>query len=1295
MGKNTCILHPEAPNGEPSGMYNKLLEILKNRPLANWFYAAYKTNNSADHMDQAGMKRNLQGEHKAEDVLKFFDYASMEKEIANLPLAEYQLGAVDSNGKRIDFTNAEDALQKADNFNNSHSGLMADVVKRGDNYNIIVSEKNSRTNTKGDDIKSYLKTWDIYKHAFNAVGVDITSLPSETQNVVNALNTNLATYLKNLGMMNIKFFNKKDLMLLFSLSPNSPHVRRLTNAFGSLENAAQAIEDFNQGIRGLTTAQQTLLMRAFRDAQKFNGIDMDALQAQIKGETNAIKTSSKEEEIKVELKRLNKKYKIDIEEIHRVSDKIDSLSEAATEAALTLQRQIRLLEKEKGNNAEGRRLETILNNLMKELTYKRYYSGLLNFLGEASAQVANIDAMLQNIPQTGTELEKAFGTARILQNIKSLKEQYYPVITALADPTINIDENISKQDVDNIRQTAKDLKEFFDGKSKILDAFTESTMINILTEIIGDHTPDGQSIINAVRMAAVDSKQYDILYSMGRASNPIVAAAGSIIRNAQDERDEIINKLSLRIRRATDKLYKAGFNSEFMYESEGHIISDIDWALYESARKQAIKAINARGLKGFDKKQAIEDWEQQNTEDRIVNTVDGRTERVPNASYRKTEDFMRNWSEEQKEYYKTMMQIKGEIGSLLPAYAQRQYLPPQVRRNFLDALDKANNYKDVWKAIKNKFENLYTVREDDENYSSNGIIDGENYQIVESDFDNTPLRQIPIFFVNRVEEGELLKNFSSGLTALAGTAINYRAMENIAQVVEFMGDFVNSKATRDNKAKSDMIQDKEVRVFKDLWKRGRNTNTHTLMEGFIAQHIYGQKRDPNENKKLSKLFDNIVAYTSFRGLATNFKGAVANYLMGEFQMMIEAGAGEFYGFKDYLWAHNKLAGSTGAYGDMAELLTNNVNHIGVLLREKFDPLQENFATKGHTKYYSSMFRQLMSHDCSFIGYSSGEYFIHYVNMYAVLHNQKVLLNGKKICLFDAYEVTNKQDGNSELKLKQGVTDLDGNAITDDFIDKIRKKIRYVNQTTHGSMNEEDKGLLHQKWWGRGIMNFRQWMVEHYSRRFRARHFDATLGEDREGYWYSLYKGLFNDDTKDTWKKGDKMDALEMFMKDLYTFTFRSEAQWSNLDDMQKYNVKRARAEILMYIALLGLSFALGEPDEHKKEFWRRWWIYQTKRAIVDTEASMPQPKAITSIITILQSPMASVNMMSSLLYMFYGLTQGDVFEEIKSGDHKGENKYWRNVVKYDLPFFKDIEQIQKMDTDDAIFKVFDASPSNH
>ena len=1294
MSNNSCILYPEAPNGESSRMYKKLLEKLKDRPLANWFYAVYNVRAGKD-MDNAGIERNRQGEHNVEDVLKFLDYSTIEKDIANLSMAEIQLGAVDMNGKRVDFTNAEDALKKADDFNNNHKGLAATVVQHGDIYNIIVSEKNSRTHTYGDTVKNDLKIWDIYKQAFNNVGVDITAMPQELQGVFNALNTGLAQYLKNLSMVDIRNLYKRDAMILFSLSPNSSHVQRLIKAFGSIEDAAQALDDFNHGSIQLTNPQQTLLIRAVNDAKKFQGINMDDLHNQVRDVISTTAMYSPEEDIKDELHRLNKKYKIEINEIHRSSSKIRTLSEAAADAAITLQRQIRQLEKERGNNAEGRRVEVILNKLMKELENKKYYSGILNFLGEASLQISNVDTMLQNIPQTGTELEKAFGTAKILQDIKSLREQYYPLVSALADENLTIDESIDQRDIDNIRQSARDLKNFFDKKDKIIDNFTEGTMINLMTEIVGNTAPDGSSIINAVKMAAADSSYSNYLYSIGRASNPVVAAAGSIIRNAQDSRDKAMNNISLRIRRATDKLYKTGKNSEFMYEDDGHIVSDIDWTLYKTARKAKIKSLYAQGFKGFDLKQAIEDWEDQNTEDRVVDKVSGRTERVPDSTYRKSIDFKRDWTPEQIEYYDTMMQLKGEVGTLLPAYAQHQYLPPQIRRKFLDAIHDAKDYKDVAKALKDKTQNFYKVREDDENYNTNGIIDGDEYQITNGAFDNTPLRQIPIFFVNKVEQGELLKNFSTGMAALAGTATNYDAMSNVAQVVEFIGDFVKSQPVRDKNLKADIVQDKGLRVFKDLWKKATYTNTSSIIEGFISQHIYGQHRDPNEPKWMSKMVSNLIGYTSFKGLATNLKGAMANYLMGEFQMMIEAGAGEFYNFKDYAWAHSKLFGGAGVGGEIMELLTNNMNHKSSLMREMFDPLQENFSQKSHQTYYKSMFRQLMSHDCSFIGYTSGEFLIHYVNMYSVLHNQKVLLNGKKISLYDAFEVTNKQDGNSELKLRQGVTDLDGNAITEDFIDKIREKLRYVNQSTHGAMNDEDKGLIHQKMLGRMVMNFRQWMVEHYSRRFRTRHFDASLGMDREGYWISLWKGLTNDNTKDTWNSGHKMDAIGMFMKDLYTFTFRSEAQWHNLDDMQKYNIKRVRSEMLMFVSLLGLGFALGEPDDHKKEFWRRWWIYQTKRAILDTEASMPLPQMISSGLTIMNSPMASLNTMNSLLYTFYGLTNGDITTDIKSGDHKGENKYWRNMVKYNVPFFKDWEQMQNFGSDESIFKVFENSPSNH
>jgi len=343
---------------------------------------------------------------------------------------------------------------------------------------------------------------------------------------------------------------------------------------------------------------------------------------------------------------------------------------------------------------------------------------------------------------------------------------------------------------------------------------------------------------------------------------------------------------------------------------------------------------------------------------------------------------------------------------------------------------------------------------------------------------------------------------------------------------------------------------------------------------------------------------------------------------------------------------------------------------------------------------------LVSHDCSMIGYASGEFLIHYVNMYAILHNQKVLLNGQKISLFDAFKLTPAQDGNSELKLKQGVTDLDGNVITDEWLKNIRKRIRYANQSTHGAMNAEDKGLIHQYWWGRGVMNFRQWMVEHYSRRFRQRHFDDSLGMDREGYWISYWnKVIATEEVKEKWKDKQKLsatkDAIGLFMKDWYQFIFRAQAQWPNLSEMERYNIKRVHTEMSMFAALLGLSFVLGEPDRHKKEWWRRWWIYQTKRLILDTEASFPNLRAIQSATTILQSPMAGIDTFNSLLYTYYGLFNGDLLKEIQSGPHKGKNKYWRNIKKNVLPFFKDWEQMQRLDQDNGIFKIFEDSPSKY
>lgn len=1232
----SCILYPEV-NGEPSKLYKEFLNGAKiERPLTNYLYAAYITSDMADKMDNAGYKRNSQGQHNASDVLQFIDFAKIQSEIGNMASIEIQAGAMDSNGKRVDYPNAKDALDRADKFNDTHNGLVATVVQHGDVYNIIVAEKNANTHDYSIGVKQRLKVWDVYKQAFNAIGIDIDNMPAELATTFSANNTSLAQQLMNFRYLRINDIYRKDALILFSINANLPQVQRLVGAFGSLEDAAQFMDDVNRGIKVPNTKQKTLLLNAVNEAKKFKGLDIDALRTQVNDMMQNVKDNSPEEAIRDTLHKLNKKYKIGINEIHKINDSIDSLSDAATEALFVMQRRVRLLAREKGNNAEGKRVSGIVNQLLKEINSKKYFLGITKFLGEAGKQVMGIDNMLSKLPQTGTELEKAFKTAKILQDIYSIRKQYYDLVSALSDDNLVIDEAISQTDINNIRSNAKDLKDFLDKKEKVLERLAEGTMLTIMTQIVGNTSPDGQAMINAVRMAAADTSAIDFLYSVGRSSNAIIGAMGAIIRHAQDGRNGTLKSMSDRIRKATTKLHNSGSNSEFMYEDDGHIISDIDWQLYKNARKTEIGRLYKQGLRGFDLKQAIEDWEDTNTEDRVVDKTNGRTERVPNSNYRKAFPQL---TPAQQEYYDTMMQLKGEIGSLLPIYAQHQYLPPQIRRSMFDALGHAKSVSDVWKAVRNKVENLVTVREDDENYYMNGIIDGDEYHISESDFDNTPLKQVPIFFIKKLKDGdELLKNFSSGLEALAGTAINYNAMSSIADVVEFIGNFAKGQNAREDMKQADIVEDAHVRVMKDLRKQGRNTNTEKIIDSFINQYIYGKYRDNWGGKRFNKFIDSIVQYTSFKGLATNAKGAFANYIMGEFQMMIEAGCGEFYNFKDYAWAHSKLFGSAGVTGEMWDAINETKNSKSKLFCDMFDPESDNFDSMSHQKYHKSMFRKLMAHDLSFIGYGSGEYLIHYVNMYAVLHHQKVKLNGKQIPLYEAFEVVNKKDGVAELKLKDGVTRLDGSAVTQEFLTGVKNKIRYVNQTCHGAMNKEDKGIIYQKWWGRLAMNFRQWMVEHYSRRFRGMHFDYSLGMNREGYWVSAYKLFENDKSREAREQGERMKALGYWLKDLVTFNWRARTNWANMSEMQRYNCKRAMSESIMLIALSGLSFALGEPDEHKKDFWRRWWIYQTRRMIMDTEASMPNPNMLNSFINILQSPFGGVQTISSLMYLLFGIT---------------------------------------------------------
>lgn len=1276
MGKVQCDMYPEV-NGEDSKLYKGLLKRIKNRPLTNLIYAAYLQQGVAAQMDNQGFRVNNQGQHDANAVMQYFDVNSMKIEASKALDVAMRIGARDSSGDLVDFTDAKDALQRAAQSNATTKGVVSYVVQHGDIFNILTEAKDSRTQIRTHEVEKNQAIWGVMEQAFANAGIDINGFDFN-RNLVNANNgKNFLNWLENLRLTRNDLFSQRDVRTILAMDESSSQVQRLKTMFGNMDEVAAKVYDaFHRGRANYTQGQLTLMNEAMNVCKNMQGVDLVSLRQQVDQVEGNMDANSTEVEIRDTLEDLNRRYDIDFNEIHRKDQKIKQLSHAAADAAVTLQRQLKRLKSEQGVTPEARQLEASINRLTREIANQRYYSGVMGFLSDALNQVQTMESLYQQANQAaGTNLERSMERAKALMEIKRIRDGYEHIVKALSrmDDLI-VDESINDSDKRAIEDQAKAVKEYFDKYSKKIDELKENTMLDIAVEYLGEETSNGMAIADIVSMADADSSIYDHLYSVGRVSNPLIATMGAVIRDAQGERTQRLNEISLRIRRANKKLFDSGSHSDFMYEPDSnYIISDIDWVTYNEARKQAYKRFSNQGRTGLALEEAMDQWQEANTEDRIVDYASGRTERVPNSNYRKTFPTL---TQAQQEYYNEMMQIKGELGTLLPQYAQKQYLPPQLRRTFIDAIAKSKgNPTKIAKAILTKIKDLFVMREDDTLNARNGVIEGEEYGIRSGAMDNTPYRQIPIFYINRLkDQGELLKDFSGALQALAGTAINYDCMNKIKDTVEFMGDFIKDQdiaATKDGVRQTEAVVTKGVRIFKDLVNFASNTNTSGIVDGFIDKHIYGVKL--KDVGKWTKLTQSLLAYTSLRSLAVNVKGAISNYLVGELQMLIEAGAGEFYNPLDYAWAHAKVLGDNtlSAPGRIMDFMTNNVNSKSVLLAQRFDPLNEQFSEQSHERYFKGPLRHLLGKDYSFIGYGAGEHLLHFVTMYAILHNTKVRIDGKDANLYDAFYKSSRTDGNSELMLKNNVTykDAEGNwvPVDDAYLDTIRDKIRYCNQNTHGSMNEEDKGLIHQKMVGRFVMNLRQWMVEHYSRRYRGKHWDASLKEWREGYYNTVGKFMLS------------------WASDIFRFESEAALHWSEMDAGQKANVKRALSEQLVLASLLSLSFALGEPEDHKKEFWTRMWIYQTKRAIMDTRGSSPYgiPMEMTKMIN---SPMAATNTVNALMYPVVGLP--DLNDTIKSGRYKGWNKYGRNMLKYWVPFYNQIDQLEHMGEDESVFAVF-------
>ena len=619
-----------------------------------------------------------------------------------------------------------------------------------------------------------------------------------------------------------------------------------------------------------------------------------------------------------------------------------------------------------------------------------------------------------------------------------------------------------------------------------------------------------------------------------------------------------------------------------------------------------------------------------------------------------------------------MIELKALLEDQIPQRYANLYRAVQINKDMTEIA--SNNAGSPKKAVQLMLERTKSkfIRVADNTEYGEEAVDEEKGTVL-LDFSGNPVDKLPVYYTTPLENPEMLStDFTASIMAYAGMAVNYGEISKVIDALELTRDLIKDRPVQQMSGDHKLTEYYKVvhkKFRKAYTKPGERTNIGDRIDDYYESVLYGKhKKDQGTIAGLNtaETLDSIKNYSGIIGLGLNLFSALSNATIGKMQIFIEAVGGEYFGLK------NSIKGKKNYYKDLpaylAELNSVQKKSKMALLIDKFDALEEFYSDLKNRGYYKGALSRIIGNSNVFFLNNMGEHYLHTRTMLAMLDAYKVKEGKVEKSLYDVMEVVEK-DGTYSIEIKDGVTKLDGSAITEDDIDKLKLKIGRVNQSLNGAFNDADKGAIHRGALGRMAMQFRQWMPAHYLRRFSGRYYDEILEQYREGYYVTLGKFF-----------------LET-VKDLKRGKFQLIANLNKLEKHEAANLKRAFAEIGTFILLSLLIGAGGPGDEKdKKGTIDRLIAYNLKRMKLEAGASIPFPISmdfLDNIWTILQSPAASIKSFNNLTDL---IKVWNIFNEVESGRYKGWSEYEVDLVQA-VPIYGQIRKVLDISSEDYMFSV--------
>lgn len=586
----------------------------------------------------------------------------------------------------------------------------------------------------------------------------------------------------------------------------------------------------------------------------------------------------------------------------------------------------------------------------------------------------------------------------------------------------------------------------------------------------------------------------------------------------------------------------------------------------------------------------------------------------------------------QKKFYDTIMEMKKSLDVLLPDGTTELLNAVKIRKDLIERVKKTDGVKsgikEIWESVKDG----WIKRGDDTEF-------GEEAN--ETDFEGNRIMKLPIFYI-RMRKGESMDDLStdivSTMTAYAAMVNDYNAMSKVVNILELSRDMVRDAAGTGGMMKAQNLI-KRINDFFEMQVYGR----YIKDEGTIG----------DSKIEVAKVANKLNAYTAICKMAFSLLSGISNVATGNVQMMIEGYAREFFKMKDIFKADRIYSSQLPAV--LGELGSRVKTSKLALWGELFN-VQQDYDTKIREGNFDrkTWFSRMFSSNTLFFMNNAGEHWMAYRTSLALASAYKMKSpDGKTVSLWDAMEVeyldpNNKKRG-ARLVIKKGYLKEDGTEFTKDDELAFTEKCARLNQNMHGVYNKADRDAFQKISVGRMVMMFRKYMKESLNRRFQDIRDDQRTGDWTEGYYRTTGRFILK------------------CMKDIREGQFAIIANFRNLDNREKQNIRRAIME-LGHVAVLG--FALGILDHIKDKDDEKPWLlamleYQARRLYTEVGSLTPGLQMPGEALKLIKQPAAAVSSMETLLDLF-GLMNPYNYEAIggedaliKSGKYKGHNKAYK------------------------------------